>query len=218
MKLRFDLITDYLPMFRNGLLVTLQFTALSMLLGFILGALLAVCKVSKCKPLLWLCSFYTSICRGVPLMVQLFMVYFAVPQLTGYKITALQAGFLTFGLNGAATISETLRGGIAAVDWGQTEAAMALGVNYVRIMKDIIFPQALKAVLPALVNEGIMMLKNSSLISTIGVLDILRAAQTIQSLTYVAFEPLIIAAAMYYLLVMLLTFFANYLERRMNLS
>lgn len=214
--MRFDLIEPYLSMYRDGLSVTLTFTLLSLAVGFVLGIVVAVLKVISCRPINLLCRFYTSLCRGIPLMVQLFLVYFAVPQLTGYRITPLLAGVITFGLNGAATISEVLRGGIQAVDYGQYEASKAMGIGYVRMMRDIIFPQALRSTLPSLINEGIMMLKNSSLISTIGVVDILRSAQTIQSLTYVAFEPLIIAAIMYYILVMVLTMLATRLERRLS--
>lgn len=214
--MRFDLIEPYLSMYRDGLSVTLTFTLLSLAVGFVLGIVVAVLKVISCRPINLLCQFYTSLCRGIPLMVQLFLVYFAVPQLTGYRITPLLAGVITFGLNGAATTSEVLRGGIQAVDYGQYEASKAMGIGYVRMMRDIIFPQALRSTLPSLINEGIMMLKNSSLISTIGVVDILRSAQTIQSLTYVAFEPLIIAAIMYYILVMVLTMLATRLERRLS--
>ncbi|WP_455136160.1 amino acid ABC transporter permease [Thermophilibacter sp.] len=214
--MRFDLIEPYLSMFQSGLVVTLTFTLLSLVVAAVLGVVVAVLKVIDCRPVNLVCQFYTSLCRGIPLMVQLFLVYFATPQLTGYRITPLLAGVITFGLNGAATISEVLRGGIQAVDRGQYEASVAMGIGYVRMMKDIIFPQALRSTLPSLINEGIMMLKNSSLISTIGVVDILRSAQTIQALTYVAFEPLIIAAAMYYVLVMVLTALAGRVERRLR--
>lgn len=214
--MHFELIEPYLSLFQSGLVTTLTFTVLSLVVAFALGIIVSVLKVIPCKPVQWICQFYTSLCRGIPLMVQLFLVYFATPQLTGYNITPLLAGVITFGLNGAATISEVLRGGIQAVDKGQYEASEALGIGYARMMKDVVFPQALRAVTPSLINEAIMMLKNSSLISVIGVADILRSAQTIQALTYVAFEPLAVAAVMYYVLVMVLTLLAGQFERRVT--
>lgn len=215
--MHFGLITNYLGMFKSGLYTTLLFTVCSLILAMLLGILLAVLKMSNRRVISAACQFYTSLFRGIPLMVQLFLVYFATPQVTDIRLSAFTAGVITFSLNGAATISEVLRGGILAVSHGQYEAAEVLGVSYIRTMKDIVFPQALKATLPALINESIMMLKNSSLISTIGVLDVLRTAQTIQSLTYVAFEPLIIAAALYYVIVMLLTYTAGKFERRIRI-
>ena len=151
-------------------------------------------------------------------MVQLFIVYFATPQVFGYQIPAMNAVVITFGMNSAAYISEVLRGGIQSIDIGQREAAMALGVPYRPMMFDIVIPQALKTVLPALVNELIALLKETSIVATIGMLDMMRAAQTAMNATYLAFEPLIIVACMYYVLVMLLAMFAKRLERRLRKS
>ncbi len=218
MHLQFQQILPDIPYLLFGILVTLKFTFLSAICGFVWGAILSLLKISKFKPLRWFGIGYTSIFRGTPLLVQLFLVYFATPELTGYDVTALQAGVLTFGLNSAAYISEVIRGGILAVEKGQREAAMSLGVSYRRMMLDIIFPQALKNILPALVNESIALLKDSTLVSTIGVLDILRRGQLVQSTTYLAFEPFIIVAVIYYALVMVLTSFARQLERRVRRS
>ena len=218
MHLQFDQVYPSIPLLMSGVLVTLQFTLLSMIAGFIWGIVLALIKVSSFKPLAWFGIAYTSVFRGTPLLVQLFLVYFATPELIGYSIPALEAAVLTFGLNAAAYISEVIRGGILAVDKGQREAAMSLGISYRKMMFDIVFPQALKHILPALVNESIAILKDSTLVATIGVMDVLRGAQVIQNLTYLAFEPLILAAAIYYVLVMVLTFIASYLERRVRRS
>lgn len=218
MHLHFGQIAPSIPLLLSGILVTLKFTVLSTILGFIWGILLSLIKVSKFKPLAWFGIAYTSVFRGTPLLVQLFIVYFATPQLIGYSIPALQAAVLTFGLNSAAYISEVIRGGILAVEKGQKEAALSLGVSYRRMMFDIIFPQALKHILPALVNESIALLKDSTLVATIGVMDVLRGAQMIQNSTYLAFEPLILAAGIYYVLVMILTAFARQLERRVRRS
>ncbi|MBP2652113.1 MAG: amino acid transporter rane protein, family [Firmicutes bacterium] len=216
--MQFHKMVEFIPLLVKGVGVTLEFTVLSTIAGFILGIIIAVVKVSNIKPLKWLANFYTSIFRGTPLLVQLFIIYYATPQLFDYKIPALNAAVITFGLNSAAYISESLRGGIQAVDKGQKEAAMALGVSYFNTMVDIIFPQALKHVLPALVNESIALLKDSSLVATIGVMDVLRASETIMNTTFIPFEPLIIGAAIYYVLIGILTLLADVLERRVNRS
>jgi His/Glu/Gln/Arg/opine family amino acid ABC transporter permease subunit len=218
MELHFEQVVSNIPLLVSGILVTLKFTILSTIAGFVWGTILALIKVSRIKPLAWFGIAYTSIFRGTPLLVQLFLVYFATPQIIGYSIPELQAAVITFGLNSAAYVSEILRGGILAVDKGQREAAMALGVPYNRMMFDIVIPQALKHILPALVNESIALLKDSSLVATIGVMDVLRGAQVIQNVTYLAFEPYIVAAAIYYVLVMILTGFARQLERRVRQS
>ena len=216
--LEFTILTDYLPMLGQAILLTLEFTLLSTIVGYIWGVLLSLIKISKVKPLAWFAQFYTSIFRGTPLLVQLMLIYYATPQLLNYQITALQAGVLTFGLNSAAYISESIRGGILSVDKGQWEAAMSLGVPKHRLMIDIVFPQAFKNTLPSLVNESIALLKDSSMVSIIGVADTMRWASLIQAKTFRAFEAFIVAAVVYYILVMALTTLGRYLERRVRVS
>lgn len=212
--LDFSVLSSYMPLLGRAIFITLQFTFLSTIFGFILGTILSLIKISKVKPLVWLAQFYTSIFRGTPLLVQLMLIYYATPQLFDYKITALQAGVLTFSLNSAAYISESIRGGILSVDKGQWEAAMSLGVSKVHMLKDIIFPQALKNTAPSLINESIALLKDSSMVSIIGVADTMRWASLIQAKTFRAFEAFIVVAVIYYVLVMALTFVGNQLERR----
>jgi len=218
MILDFETTLQYMPLIFNGIKVTLLFTFFSMISGFVLGTLLTLVKVSGKKIPKMIADGYTSVFRGTPLLVQLFLVYYATPQLTGYSITALEAAVLTFGLNASAYISEIMRGGIMSVDKGQREAAMSLGIPYKLMMSKIVFPQALRMFLPSLVNEAIGLLKNSSLVAMIGVTDIMRGAQMMQNITYRAFEPYLIAAATYYVLVAILTVIANNLERRVRKS
>lgn len=218
MNLDFSIIRPDLPFIFQGVLVTLEFTLLSTVFGFILGTLLSLIKISKFAPLRWLGIAYTSIFRGTPLLVQLSLVYFATPQLTGYDIPALQAGVITFSLNSAAYVSEVIRAGVLAVDKGQREAALSLGVPYAKMMRDIILPQAVKNILPALVNESIALLKDSTLVSTITAADLLRRADIVMGQTFRYFEPLIIITGIYYVLVMLLTSFGRLLERRLRRS
>lgn len=214
----FAKIAPSIPYILEGILVTLKFTAISAVLGFIWGTVLSLFKISTFKPLVWFATAYTSIFRGTPLLLQLALVYFATPQLTGYDISALAAGVITFTLNSGAYISETIRGGILAVDKGQREAALSLGVPYRPMMLDVILPQAIKNILPALVNESIALLKDSALVSTIGVADLLRRANIVGAEKYIYFEPLIFAGVIYYLMVMVLTWSGYALERRLQRS
>ena len=218
MNLDFSRIFPDIPFILSGIPQTLLFTFASVFFGLLLGTVLSLFKISGVKPLIWFAVAYTSIFRGTPLLLQLSLVYFATPQLTGYDITALQAGVFTFSLNSAAYMSETIRAGIQAVDKGQTEAAMSLGVPYPLLMWDVVLPQALKNILPALVNETISLLKDSSLVSTIGVVEILRSAQIIGANKFIYFEPLLFAGLIYYILVMALTSLASLLETRLKRS
>ncbi|WP_413467437.1 ABC transporter substrate-binding protein/permease [Pleurocapsa sp. FMAR1] len=216
--LSFARIAPSIPFILRGLGTTLLFTALSALFGFIWGTILSLFKISNIKPLTWLANAYTSVFRGTPLLLQIALVYYATPQLTGYDIPALVAGVITFTLNSGAYISETIRGGILAVDKGQREAALSLGIPYKPMMLDIILPQAVKNILPALVNESIALLKDSALVSTIGVADLLRRAQIVGAEKYIYFEPLLFAGAVYYVMVMFLTWGGYALEQRLQRS
>lgn len=214
--MNFSVVEPYASMFWGGLAVTLEVTGAALVLAFALGAVIAVLKVLPCRPLRLLLDFYTSVFRGIPLIVLLFIAYFATPQLTGFKISMFAASVLTLGLNGSATVSETLRGGIEGVDAGQYDASRALALPYTTMMARIIIPQALRSVAPALVNEVITVLKSSSLVATIGLMDMMRAAQSVQALTYRAFEPFIVVAVIYYVIVMCLAAVARVLEKRLH--
>ena len=216
--LDFAVLQPYMPLLFSSVWITLKFTFFSTILGFLGGFILALITLSKKYVYVKLAEIYISIFRGTPLLVQLMLIYFATPQLTSFTISALQAGVLAFGLNSAAYISEVLRGGILSVDRGQWEGAMSLGVPKHKMLLDIILPQAIKNALPSLVNESIMLLKDSSLVSVIGVADTLRWADLIQAKTFRAFEAFIVAATVYYILVMALNAFGRYLERRVRVS
>lgn len=218
MDLDFLKIVPSIPFILNGIWVTLAFVLVSALIGFILGTFLTLFKLGKFKGLRLFAEGYTSIFRGTPLILQLMLIYFATPQLTGYDIPVFLAGVLAFGLNSAAYISEIIRAGIQAVDKGQQEAAEALGIPYKPMMKDIIFPQALKNILPALLNELIDLTKESAIVSTIGFLDLMRRAQVVSANTYTAFEPLIFVGLIYYVMVMGLAQLGKVLERRLRRS
>ncbi|QOY36031.1 amino acid ABC transporter permease [Anaerobacillus isosaccharinicus] len=218
MNLDFSQIVPSIPFMIKGIWVTLQIVSVSLIIGFILGTILSIFKISKFTVLRLFADAYTSLFRGTPLILQLFLFYYATPQLTGIMITAYAASVLTFGLNSAAYVSEIIRAGIQAVDKGQQEAAEALGVPYRQILLNIILPQAIKNILPALMNEFITLTKESAIVATIGVLDVMRRAQIVTAEKYIAFEPLMFAALMYYILVMGLTLLGRILERRLRRS
>ena len=214
----FGKIASSIPYIIDGIKITLLFTLISAFFGFLWGVILSLFKISTLKPLQWFANAYTSVFRGTPLLLQIALVYYATPQITGYNIPPLLAGVVTFTLNSGAYISETIRAGILAVDKGQAEAALSLGIPYKPMMQDIILPQGLKNILPALVNESIALLKDSALVSTIGVADLLRRAQIVGAEKYIYFEPLLFAGIVYYLLVMSLTWGGYALERRLQRS
>lgn len=213
-----NLWLDSLLLVPEGLYITLKYAFISVFCGLILGTLLALAKLSNSSITKLLASFYTSIFRGTPLLVQLSLIYFGLPSLFPIKITAFSAGILAFSLNSAAYISEIIRAGVLAIDKGQFEASKSLGIPYYLMMKDIIFPQAFRNMLPSIVNEVINMVKESAIISTIGELDLMRRAQIVAAQNYSYFEPILIAALCYYIVVTILTFVANILEKRLKIN
>lgn len=218
MNLDFSQIVPYIPFMLEGIWVTLKFVSMSIFVGFVLGTILAIFKITDIKLLKWFADAYTSIFRGTPLILQLMIAYFAVPQLTGYDISPLLAAVFAFGLNSSAYVSEIIRAGIMAVDKGQTEAAEALGVPYKSMMINIILPQALKNILPALMNEFITLTKESAIVSIIGYLDLMRRAQIVGADIYRNFEPLLFVGLIYWIMVYTLTQVGKLLERRMRRS
>lgn len=218
MNLDFSLIVPFIPFMLEGILVTLKFVSMSILIGFLLGTILAMFKIGSIRPLKWFANAYTSMFRGTPLIVQLMLIYLAIPQLTGYDISAYLSAILAFGLNSSAYVSEIIRAGILAVDRGQTEAAAALGVPYRQMMMHIILPQAIKNILPALMNEFITLTKESAIVSVIGYVDLMRRAQIVGASIYHNFEPLLFIALIYWIMVYILTLAGKAVEGRMRTS
>ena len=213
----FRIITNYIDLYWEGLACTLQLTLLSLLVAFGGAALLVFCKLSKVKVLDRFAGFYISFFRGIPLVVQLFLVYFGIAKLTDNSIcfTGAQAGVITFGLNSAAYLAESLRGGIEGIDKGQIEAAKALGCRYFHILLFIILPQAIRVVFPSMINTTIKLIKDSSIISQIGVAELFHAGYYTMSETFKTFEALIICMLFYLGIVIVLTLLSNYVEKRL---
>ncbi|EOV9526213.1 amino acid ABC transporter permease [Bacillus cytotoxicus] len=218
MNLDFSAITPSIPYILKGLEVTLKIVAVSALIGFILGTLLALCKIARIRVLNVTADLYTSIFRGTPLVLQLMIIYFGVPQMIGYDIPAFLAAVIAFSLNSGAYMSEVIRAGIQAIDKGQTEAAIALGVPYGKMMRHIILPQALKNILPALVNEFATLTKESAVVTVIGATDLMRRAYIVGGETFKYLEPLLFVGLVYYILVIVLTVVGKAIEGRMKKS
>ena len=200
----------------NGLKVTILVTLFALLVGVIIGFTVAIIrslhdKTGKFKILNAICKVYLTIIRGTPSMIQVLFMYLVV--FGASSLNSIVIGGLAFGINSGAYVAEIVRSGIMAIPEGQTEAGRSLGFSYGQTMRLIIMPQAFKNVLPALVNEMIVLIKETAII---GEQDLTKAAMVIQSRTFEAFIPLITAAVIYLALVMLLTFFMNKLERRLR--
>lgn len=209
----------------EGLGVTLKLTFLALILGSVLGVLVAVVRSShdqleqqhKSNTLLnvlnAICKIYLTVIRGTPMMVQLLIMYFVI--MANTTNTVLVAT-LSFGINSGAYVAEIIRGGIMGVDKGQMEAGRSLGLSYVQTMWHIIIPQAIKNILPALGNEFIALLKETSIVNVIGMKDITKWAINVQGRTYQAFMPFIGIAVVYLVLVIILTKLIEIMERRLN--
>lgn len=205
----------------EGLGVTLLVTLFAVLIGIALGFLVAIIrstydKTGKLKFLNIICNLYLTIIRGTPAMVQLLIMYYVIFAST--SLDKVVVAVLTFGINSGAYVAEIVRSGIMSIDNGQFEAGRSLGFSYGKTMWYIILPQAFKNVLPALANEFIVLLKETSICGYIGLMDLTRGGDIIRSRTYEAFLPLIAVALIYLALVMILTYFVRLLERRLRNS
>lgn len=216
MNLDFSAIVPSMPYILAGLKLTVLVVVCSILLGLVLAILLALMKISRSKWLVFIADFYTSIFRGTPMVLQLMIIYFGLPQIVGFDIEKFPAAVLAFGLNSGAYVSEVIRAGILAVDKGQQEAAAALGIPYRKMMGKIILPQAFKNILPALMNEFITLTKESAMVTVIGASDLMRRAFLVGGETFSFMEPLLFVAAIYYILIMLLSLLGKAIERRLR--
>ncbi|MDR1401517.1 MAG: amino acid ABC transporter permease [Puniceicoccales bacterium] len=214
----FRQICGEIPYIAKGAIVTLEYAILSMFFGFCGGTLLAIIRLQACKIFRAFGSLYLSIFRGTPLLLQLSVIYFALPQVMGRPIPAFLAGIIAFSLNSSAYVSEIIRAGIQSVDVGQIEIAKVLGCSKTQIMRDIVLAQGIRKVLPSLANEMIDLLKESAIISIIGESDLMRRANIVASEHYLYLEPLLVAGACYYCMIIILSCFAKYMERKLSCS
>lgn len=220
----FSFLPDYWAYFNYGALVTLIIAFFSVFFGSILGTLLAFAQRSRYKALVWVANVYVWIFRGTPMVVQIMIAFamtnFVAPTIQigilDVDLTRLIPGIIVISMNSAAYVSETIRAGINAVPKGQLEAAYSLGIRPKQAMRYVIMPQAIKNILPALGNEFVTIVKDSSLLSTIGVIELWNGAQTVATTTYLTQSPLIFAALYYLMMTSILTLGIQALEKKLN--
>ena len=205
----------------EGLTVTLRVTLFAVILGIVIGFLIAIIrstydKTGKMKILNFICSVYLTVIRGTPVVVQLLIIYFVI--FGSVDINKIVVAIMAFGINSGAYVAEIFRSGIMSIDNGQFEAGRSLGFNYTQTMLYIIMPQAFKNVLPALGNEFIVLLKETSVSGYIALQDLTKGGDIIRSRTYDAFMPLLAVALIYLVMVMIFTKLVNILERRLRSS
>ncbi len=202
--------------FVEGLETTLLISLFAVILGFLLGIIAAFGKLSRFRVPRWLANIYIDIIRGTPTMVQLFIIYFVIfgPIDIDRRIVAV----IAFGINSGAYVAEIIRGGILSINKGQTEAGRSLGLTHWQTMMYIVMPQAIKNIIPALANEFIVLVKETAVVGYIAKIDLMAAALKVQSLTYDFTVPLISVAIIYYVIIKILTFFINMLEKKLRKS
>ena len=203
----------------DGLKITLLVTVFAVLIGVVLGFLIAIVrtthdKTGKLKILNAICKVYLTVIRGTPVVVQLMIIYFII--FGSVDISKVVVAIVAFGINSGAYVAEIFRSGIMSIDNGQFEAGRSLGFNYVQTMRPIILPQAFKNVLPALGNEMIVLLKETSISGYVGTMDLTKGGDIIRSTTYEAYLPLFGVAAIYLVIVMLMTAGVKRIQRKLK--
>ena len=214
MNFDMNLVVNSFPLLLVGAGVTIQITVLTTAIGFVIGLIVGVARISHLRPLRMLAEVYVEFFRGTPLLVQIFLFYFALPVITGQRIDPFIAAISACGINSGAYVAEIFRAGIQSVDEGQMEAGRSLGMTWLQTMRYIIVPQAFKRVIPPLGNEFIAMLKDSSLVSVIGFEELTRRGQLIIAKTYGSFEIWMSVAVIYLVMTLTISRFVAYLERR----
>ena len=208
----------YYPVYLSGLWGTLWISAVTVFLGALLGMVVALMRMSRLKILRLISNVYVEILRGTPILLQLYFFWIGLPKLVPFELTDTQCIVAALVVNASAFISEIIRAGIGAVDKGQWEAAKTIGLNYWQTMKEIILPQAFKRVLPPYINEFIVLIKDSSLLASIGAVELLHGAQVLGANYYNYMIPLLCATVMYLVMTMTISHFARKLERRLAQS
>ena len=208
------LVEKALPLLGAGLLTTLKICSVAMLLGIALGGVLGLASMSRIAALRWAVRAYVDFIRGTPLLIQIFLVYFALPEV-GLNLPEFWAGVLALGLNAAGFIAEIVRAGVGSVEKGQAEAARAIGMRHSQILVHILLPQSLRSVIPPATNELITLVKGSALLSVISVYELTRAGQAIIAVHFAPFEIFLLIALYYYVTISVLAWASRWLERRL---
>ncbi|MCP5150562.1 MAG: amino acid ABC transporter permease [Ectothiorhodospiraceae bacterium] len=210
-------IASYMPGFLDASWLAFEITLLVIAVSWGCGLLAALGKLSRLRVLRWPATFYVWFIRGTPTLVQVFLFYFGLPQ-TGLRLSPFVAGVLALGINSGAYVAEIVRGGLAAMPRGQMESALALGMSPALAMRRIILPQVVRMIIPPITNEAASALKNTSLLSTITLVELTLHSQLVIAATYRPFDFYLIAAVLYLLMTTVLTQLAAWFERRFRLD
>ncbi len=212
------LLVKYYPVYLSGLWGTLWISAVTVLLGALLGVLVALMRMSRFKLLRGISKAYIEVLRGTPILLQLYFFWIGLPKLVPFELSDTQCIVAALAVNASAFISEIIRAGIGAVDKGQWEAARSIGLSESHVMTHVIFPQAVKNILPALCNEFISTVKGTSLASVFFVGELMTSFKTVQSATFLALQSLTIVGVIYFVLNFVLSRLLGVLERRLTVS
>jgi glutamine transport system permease protein len=211
------IIAAALPILLQGLQVTLYIFVIAIILGFLLGLVVALLRLAPFKILNWIAKVYVDAIRGTPFIVQLFFIYFGVNSLHLISLNSTVAGIITVAINAGAYFAEIIRAGIQSIDKGQTEAARSIGFTGAQTMRYVVLPQAFRRMLPTITNQSIISLKDTSLLSVIGIADLTQQGQIQASATFEAFKIWLAVGVIYFIIIYLLTILANIVERRIQL-
>ena len=211
------LIKQSLPMLLTGLKMTLEITVVALIIATIIGLFIGLMNISKKKVLKIIATIYIDIIRGTPLIVQAFFIYFGLPAVLNFKINALVAGIIAISFNAGAYMAEIFRAGITSIDRGQMEAARSLGLPYSKAMVKVILPQAIIRMIPAIINQFIISLKDTSILSVIGIQELTQSGEIIIASSYRAFEIWSVVGIMYLILIMILSTLSRRLEAKLKI-
>ncbi|RAZ67825.1 amino acid ABC transporter permease [Planococcus maitriensis] len=209
-----ETIINAFPYLMEGLQVTLYIFSIAIVIGFLVGLVVALLRLAPFKVLNWIAKIFVDAIRGTPFIVQLFFIYFGLNSLGFFSLDNTTAGIVTVAINAGAYFSEIIRAGIQSIDKGQTEAARSLGLGSTQTMRHIILPQAFRRMLPTITNQAIISLKDTSLLSVIGVADLTQEGRIQASATFDAFNVYLILGIIYFVVIYLLSMLASFVERK----
>lgn len=211
------IIVKYFPLLSEAALLTLYISIISLVLGLVFGLTAALARLSRNRLLYGIASFYIWLIRSTPLLVQLFLIYYGLPQF-GLELSPFVSGVLGLALNVGAYNAETIRAGIQSISHGQTEAALSIGMNHAQTMRRIILPQAIRNIIPPLGNNFIILIKDTSLVSTITLVELTMKTQQLVGTTYKPFELYLAATLLYAIMTTAVAMSLRMVERRLHLK
>ncbi|WP_338707557.1 amino acid ABC transporter permease [Paenibacillus sp. FSL H7-0942] len=217
MNLDFSFLLEHWQDYARSAWVTLELSFFGVLFGTLLGVIMALMRISRIWPIKFVASTYIELIRGTPMLVQILIIHYGLT-VVGVNLPAFMSGVVALTMNSSAYMAEVFRAGIQAIDKGQTEASRSLGMTNGMTLRYIILPQAFRNMLPAIGNEFIIIIKDSSLVSMIGIAEIIYTARTIQGVTFQPLAPLLVAAGLYFIITFTLANLLSWLERRLSTS